>query len=253
MLLTTQGIGATYLLNTPAWYIIAMFVCMLPLFYILMRNDDFYLYVFTPTAAVLLTIYMYRCPESYLDGDGLLAASSFVSITTGGIIRALCGISWGAVCRLISENLRTKMNTKGRRIALTLSEIAMYTVFFLAWFNEKSDKNTVYGNMFLLVLITAVIFSGQSYVSHLFELNIFKYAGSLSLAFFLNHYNAVKLADTLYPEAGYTFSVLLSLGFSAVSICIYYILLHAARTIKIKALPDNTQADERNDKKCPKQ
>ncbi len=50
-LLTTSGLWIEY--NISAWYISAMFICMLPLAYMLLKNRSFYIYVFAPLVAIL--------------------------------------------------------------------------------------------------------------------------------------------------------------------------------------------------------
>ena len=45
--------------NEPTWYISALFIAMLPLAYIMIKNRDFYVHVFAPITAIILFGYMF--------------------------------------------------------------------------------------------------------------------------------------------------------------------------------------------------
>lgn len=58
--------GITLEYNFPVWYISAMFLVMLPLGYLLIKNKDFFLYCFAPLMALFLYGYMYQQENKFL-------------------------------------------------------------------------------------------------------------------------------------------------------------------------------------------
>lgn len=55
-LLAVNNAGVLLEYNSPVWYISAMLLVMLPLSYLLIRNKDLYIYVFSPISALFLPV-----------------------------------------------------------------------------------------------------------------------------------------------------------------------------------------------------
>lgn len=83
--------------NSAAWYISAMLICMLPLSYLLAKNKNLYFYVIAPSLALITYGWMFNQDNPFV------GRTKFYGIFTGGVILGFCGLSFGAVAYLISK------------------------------------------------------------------------------------------------------------------------------------------------------
>ena len=74
--------------NKPTWYLSAMFICMLPLAYLLYKKRDFTLYVFAPITSIL--IYGWICKSNSWE----FISADLYGFFTGSLIKAMCGLSF---------------------------------------------------------------------------------------------------------------------------------------------------------------
>ncbi len=212
-------------INAPTWYISAMLISMLPLYYILCKNKDFFIYIFSPLAALLLYGFMYNQDKMLID------RLDFYGIIMGGLIRAVCGICFGVIAYIIFSKISSWCKTNKQRILFTITEILLYLLFFIAWFAEKTTSKTMYGAMLLLPIAIAITFSGKSYVSELFKFSVLKYLSSISLAIFLNHWAARMIVRELFKGESYKKSFALMMGITVLLCIVYYILVHIIKNI----------------------
>ncbi len=218
------------MINFHTWYISAMLIALLPLSYILFRNKNFYINVFAPTAALLTMGFMYSS-EYTGSKHHLLGNNMFCGIINGGLIRAACGLCFGAVAWLIYRKIDEGVRAKNQRVLLTIGEILLYLLFFYVWFHTDGRPQYTYIAKLLLPIITAVVFSGKSYVSSLFRSRIFSKCGSLSLGIYFTHWAGEKIIKTFYPDESFKYSLLLMVIFTAVFCAVYYLLMFLAKHV----------------------
>lgn len=207
-------------INAPTWYISAMLISMLFLYYVLCKNKDFFIYIFAPLTALLAYGYMYNQAGHMISRYALFGA------LYGGLIRAVCGICFGVIAYIIFSKISSWCKTNKQRILITVTEVLLYTLFFAVWYAENTTMRTMYGAMLLLPFAVAVTFSGKSYISQLFKLNFLKYLNGISLALYLNHNAARRIVLKLLPGASYKKSVVVMMGITVLLCVVYYILVH---------------------------
>ncbi len=186
--------------NGQVWYISAMLICMLLLCYVLIKNRDFFIYVFSPLFSVLSFGYMFYCHQ---DGNLLPEHINFCGFCLWGIIRAACGLCFGVTTWLIYEKLIVLPENKAIKIAVTITELFLNIIFFYVWFFKGETKETLFSVMLLLPIIVAIAFSGKSYIARIFRFKWMKYFGPLSLTIYLNHNAAVLMATALFADKPY--------------------------------------------------
>ncbi len=221
------GSGLGYAVNDVTWYISTMLIVMLPLYYMLHRNPDFFCSVFSPLASVLLMAYFYNTTP-------YVSKTEWLGFTTGGVLRAVFGICTGVMCHQIYLRIKAVKSSRSKRIILTAAELLLFGTVFAIWLSPESTPKMVYSVMLLLPVAVAIVFTGESYIAQLFKARIFRFAGSLSLALYLNHITGklivMGIEDKL-PEASYKVCVLLMAAF-AVGLCvIYYLVIFACKRL----------------------
>ncbi len=130
-----------FLLNSPAWYISAMLIVMLPLYALLSRSKDFYLYIFAPLTAVFSYTWCFNQENHYF------AFWQYYGLVSGGIVLAAMGLSFGAISWLIADRLR-QYRGKRQRIAATTAEIVLYGLIFHVWTSTSGEggRISLFGN-----------------------------------------------------------------------------------------------------------
>ncbi len=221
--------SSTYMLNRPAWYIAAMFFCMLPLAYMLFKKRDFTVNVLAPLASISLYLYMWNT-----DKGVLFFNYDVVGVFTGGILDAFCGLSFGICAYSIYTHINKNAN-RNVRVMLTIAEVALYGIFFAAWFALRKEKS-VMAALPLLPIAIAITFSGQSYLVRLFEFKWMRYFAPLSLTIFLNHRTARVIVIKYFPGRNFTSSVLLMVLFTEIVCFLSFLIVTLLKLLWEKKL-----------------
>ena len=222
------GVGA--FLNGPVWYISAMLIAMLPLVYILMRNKNFFLYVFAPLCAIISWGYIYANNDAWV-----FNYQTMHGFLMGGVIRALSGLCFGVISYLISDWLKNNIRRKSQRVLLTVIEPLLYIVFFVYWFTSEWTL-LVFSGFFLFPIAVGITFSRCSYINELFKAGWMKHLGHLSLAVYLNHSGAVQIVDVYFHGLSWKMSAFLVVLFTIGMCLIYYGILYVIRLLWNKRL-----------------
>lgn len=230
-LVFNSGVFIKY--NTQTWYLSAMFICMLPLAYMLYKHKDFTLNVFAPLAALFSLGFMYQN-----NNFAFFAHDYFQGLIFGGIIRAVCGLCFGIITWSIYNRIVTWKTNKNGKILLTISEIILYLIFFIAWFVFR-DIKTIDSVLFILPIAIAISFSGQSYIGSLFRFKWMRYFSPISLAIYLNHWAPMRTVIDIFPGCSYKMGVALMAAFTAIVCVIYFIIITLGKKLwnkKIKSI-----------------
>lgn len=118
MFLVQQG-GVVGFDDGVIWYISAMLICLLPLYYMLCKNSDFFIYVFAPFAALLLYGYTYN--------SGHVLMNIYYDFYKGGLLRALFGILFGVVAWIFYDKIKKLEENRKNAVILTIIEIFIYS------------------------------------------------------------------------------------------------------------------------------
>lgn len=217
--------------NNPTWYISAMLISMLPLAYLLYKRRDLFLYVLAPLIAVFSFGYMYQTNKMCFFGYS--AVSGFV---LGGIIRAMCGLCFGAIAWLIYNKLAScNFTKKSQTVLITVVEAILWICFFSAWFIFK-DTKALDSVLFILPVAIAIAFSRKSYISKLFEFRWMKVFSSASLAIYLNHWAGRYLVLHFFPECSYKFGVSMMALFTLAFCLVYFLIMKVVKWLWNKKL-----------------
>lgn len=212
-------------INAPTWYISGMLTGMLLLYYLLARNPKCYLYIFSPLAALSLFGFMYQSEGLFLD------RSYHVGIFQGSWIRAICGLTFGALAWLMACKLREIELMKAHKIWLTGLEILLYIFFFAMWLAPDQDATTAYSALVLLPFMLALTFSGKSHTAVFFSSSIWQRANSFAIALFFNHWSARTIVRTMFSEHNYLKSLVIMLGLTLVFCAIYYGVMQILKSL----------------------
>lgn len=215
-----------FLLNSPAWYISAMLIVMLPFYYLLTKSKDTYLYIFAPLTAILLYVWCFQQEGHYF------VFYEYYGLFSGGLVLAAMGLSFGAVSWLIAEKLN-----RTERILVTAAELILYGTIFAVWFSPNCSAESAYSVMLLMPIAVGVSFSQVSYVSCLFRAESLKKLAPISLAVYLNHICAWRIVNELFLGRSYRFCLFAMILFTAAICPIYFFMMRVSHYLweKIKS------------------
>ena len=217
----------SFLLNSPAWYISAMLIVMLPFYYLLTKSKDTYLYIFAPLTAILLYVWCFQREGHYF------VFYEYYGLFSGGLVLAAMGLSFGAVSWIIAEKLnRTEQNrteqNRTERVLVTVVELILYGIIFVVWFSPNCGAESAYSVMLLLPIAVGISFSQMSYVSCLFRTAPLKKLAPVSLAVYLNHICAWRIVNELFLGRSYRFCLLAMILFTAAICPVYFLVMRVS-------------------------
>lgn len=113
-----------------------------------------------------------------------------------------------------------------KRILFTFAEMIIYIAAVYFGIVLQSSAYVMFPLMLLFPVAVAITFSGGSYTAELFKHKIFSKLGSLSLAIYFTHNSApLRLVTYFFPGRSYKFSVALIIGFTVISVFVYFLLI----------------------------
>lgn len=220
MLMCYEGAPAQ-LINSPSWYLSAMFIMMTPLAFLLYSKKDFTVHVFAPVSAVLLWGYMCQT-NNYNFG----AAGKLHGFILGGLIFAAFGLCFGICAWTIYNRIDTGL-LKTQRLFFTAAEVILWAIYFYAILFTDDNKVKM-SAQFVLPVAVAIVFSKRSYIVELFRFSWMRCFGKLSLLVYLNHLVAKCIVRDNFMDLGYKRCVmlmaLLTVGFCLASYIIEKLL-----------------------------
>ncbi len=199
------------------WYISAMLIALMVLYYLLCRYKKTFLYVIAPVVALLVLGYRYRVLDGY--GDSNMTFSGILCI---GMIRAIGGLCLGSVAYTLSEKLRSYDFSLFGRIFITFSEVFGWLILLVGLFCFKYSAGIHFPLFIILVLLIAIVMSNQSYICKLFKSKHWDKLGAASLWVYLVHFKLARLiSDHLYDN-GYKKNLLILIVATTVMCLIEY-------------------------------
>lgn len=214
-----------HMISGHTWFLSAMLLGMLPLAYLLIKNKDFYLYVFAPLLSLFCMGYVYQAEGHYLN------QYAYCGVVSGGVIRAVWGLTTGSFAWLIFKGITNRVKTSRQRILLTIVEIVASILFLYLLGSPNIDIEGRYASTLLLPIVFAIVFSQKSYVSRLFKSQVFRLAGSLSLALYLNQWGAEVFLMRYFPERGFIWSFVCMAVITTVQCVLYYLVMHLCKKL----------------------
>lgn len=184
------------------WYISAMFIVILCLYPIGVKNQQLFFDVVTPLVAMLCFGWLYKNNEN-LDTVFIWSGLFF-----SGTIRAFCGIAAGCICFSVSEHLRKYEYTIVGKVIITVLEyiFVMGAVLYMA-FEQPSKVDFII--QFLLFGFAVLQTANVGVKIAIFNNRFSQFLGEYSFSFYLGHSFLrilhVHLYDlSLSPEVRFT-------------------------------------------------
>lgn len=206
---TRAGISITY--NVPGWYLSAMLLGMLPMAYLLYRNQDFTLHILAPMLSVFTLGWICQTND-YCFPDQHKMHGLFL----GGMYSAISGLCFGMCAYNIYIYLRSLNMGRNERRFLTVIEAFFYSMFFGTWFFLRNNR-MIMSVILLLPIAIAITFSGKSYIVRLFQFDWMKYFAPISLTIYLNQWIGRVLVQKYFEGRSYGFCVFMMAVFTLCS------------------------------------
>ena len=186
--------------NNPLWYLSAIIVGSLILYYVVSKSEDFFAGIFAP---VLLII-------NY--GFGF----------TNAFITVLAQMTIGMLIYYAVEYLRKKKFNEVMMMLFSFLHIGLAMYFVYTWFYGISWSE--FSNNIIILLFVIVLLTNKDYIAVLYNKSkICEFLGKLSLYYYACHIVFIYLLTWMFPEMGYHASIVFNLLFTA---CWAFIMMY---------------------------
>lgn len=191
-----DGGGLSPLWNGPLWYISAILIVSVIIYYVLVKNEDFFIAVFCP----VLIIGSYGF--SVLNQGG-----AFPRTTTGwlgfpnNLLRVAAGICVGCLMYYVVEYFKKKKFTKGMTITFTVLNVLLSAFFIYTIWN--GIKWSEFAHNAFIIPFTIILLVQKDYLSNILNNEVSGVLGKLSLYYYCCHIVLVFLLPYLFPSMSY--------------------------------------------------
>ena len=200
-------LGVSQLWNGPLWYISALIIASLILYYIVSKSEDFFTGFFAPVF-VILTYASVGLTDIGWDRT-MVNAIGFPN----GLARVMAGMCLGMLMYYVVEYFRKKKFSEVMTMAFSLLHIGiavflLYTIYAGITWSE-------FTNGIVLFVFCVVLLTNKDYISVLYDKsNVCAFLGRLSLYYYAIHIVFVFLLAYLFPEMGYHASIIFNILFT---------------------------------------
>lgn len=208
-------LGTSQLWNGPLWYISALIIASLILYYVVSKSEDFFTGFFAPVFIIL----------TYA-GVGLTDVGwdrTMVNVIgfPNGLARVMAGMCLGMLMYYVVEYFRKKKFSEVMTMTFSLLHIGI-AVFFLYTIYAGITWNE-FTNGIILFVFCVVLLTNKDYISALYNKNsVCNFLGRLSLYYYAVHIVFVFLLAYLFPEISYQTSIFFNILFTS---CTAFILM----------------------------
>lgn len=223
-LLNRAGLDSLYI-NLPTWYIQAMLVCMLPMYYLLSRSRDTFRNVIAPLGMIFFLGFMFRQEVVFMNNGGT------EHIIPNGMIRGFAGLFSGCAGYILYEKLTEYDYTKAQRIMFTVLEVLLYGAVLVGCFMPYTDTKGHFMAMLLIPPAVALTFSGASNIGNLFRSPKLSILSSLSTIIYFNHWSARRIILTYMPGMSWKRSALYMAAVTVILCIVCAVLMKLCRII----------------------
>lgn len=182
--------------NGPGWYISAIIITSVVIYWVLCKNKDAYLGLFCPL--IIIGAYGYMGLNGNMQWDETV--TGFLMIPTK-LIRVTAGICVGSLMWYVVQWIKEKEIAEKHALAWNALAVS-FTVFmlFTLWNGVLWTENQ---NNFFLIVFTIIILVGQDVVNKALNNEFSAYCGRISLYWYVSHWGLVMLLPVLLPELDY--------------------------------------------------
>lgn len=201
--LQISGLKCFRLFNYPTWYISAMLIAGYFMYALLNLVEEKFMKLIMPLA--VLVIYCFFSRES---GSIDVWGGSTILGISDALMRAFAGMSLGGICYGASNLLKQKQLDKTKKILLSIGEMAAFVLAF-ALMSQAGHTQVDFYVIGLLAIAVTISFSGVTYTSEFFDIQLFSWLGKISYSMFLNQILVIYLMGAYLIGFGYTSGVLI--------------------------------------------
>lgn len=172
--------------NHITWYLSCMLIAMAVLYPLCRKYYDMFTHYIAPVSAILLLGY---CMETTGKLTGVMVWSGFCYKS---VFRAIIEISLGASAFEFVRIVFAKQFTKSARIGFSIAEIVLFVcimIYCIGTFPRKWEEI----ELFAILLLVILAFSGQSYGAGIFDHAVFYHLGKLSLPLYLAQVSVINI------------------------------------------------------------
>ncbi len=191
--------SATPLWNGPGWYISAIIIVSVLLYFILTCNRKFFLGFFCPLMIVGTYGYMGLAQGGEWDNTSV----GFLGLPTY-LTRVIAGICIGCLMFYAVKYIKEKKIPQTHKVAWNVFSIAITAIIvYTLWFG--TEWNEVEHNIFLIPF-TAIVLTGEDVISVFLNTKISgfcAYVGKLSLYWYISHWAFVFLMPVVFADLDY--------------------------------------------------
>lgn len=207
--------GVSQLWNGPLWYISALIIAGLFLYYIVSKNEDFFTGLFAPLF-VVLTYASVGLTDIGWDRTSVNAIGF-----PNGLARVMAGMCIGMLIYYIVDYLRKKKFSEGMK--LTFSVLHIGIAIFLIYTIYAGISWSEFTNGIIILLFTIILLTNKDYISALYDnSSVCNFLGRLSLYYYASHIVIVFLIAHIFPEMSYHASIVFNILFT---LCCAYIMM----------------------------
>ncbi len=200
-------LGTSQLWNGPLWYLSALILASLILYYLVSKSEDFFTGFFAPVFVIL----------TYASVGLTDVGWSRTSINSigfpNGLARVMAGMCLGMLMYYVVEYFRKKKFSELMTMAFSLLHIGI-AVFFLYTIYAGVTWSE-FTNGIVLFVFTVILLTNKDYISALYnKSSVCAFLGKLSLYFYAMHIIFVFLIAYLFPEMSYHASIIFNILFT---------------------------------------
>ncbi len=177
--------------NRAEWYISAMLIAMLIIYPIFRKNYDRFVKIIAPAISIFTYAILYS------QFDSLTGVRAKLWFLPEGFFRALCEISFGAICFEISNRISKGNITKPKKVFFSVLEATCYIGAIGYMTGEKMNKNEELFCFLLLSAAVTVTFSGLSVSGSILKGSVWQKLGAFSYPLYLSQMAARQIVLSL--------------------------------------------------------
>jgi len=208
--------GTTTIWNSPLWVISAIIIASLFLYYIVSKNEDFFVGIFAPIFIIITYASMGLSTKPW--SHTVLGSIGLPS----GLARVMAGMCVGMLSYYVISFLRKKEFGETETICLSLIHMVLIMIFIYTWyygFTWNELTNGILMTLFIIVLLT-----DKDYISDLYHNSkSCLFLGKLSLYYYSCFIAFIFLLSWLFPEMSYHASIIFNILFST---CWAFIMMY---------------------------
>lgn len=207
--------GVSQLWNGPLWYISALIIAGLFLYYIVSKSEDFFTGLFAPLF-VVLTYASVGLTDIGWDRTSVNAIGF-----PNGLARVMAGMCIGMLIYYVVDYLRKKKFSEGLKLIFSVLHIGI--AIFLIYTIYAGISWSEFTNGIIVLLFTIILLTNKDYISVLYNnSSVCNFLGRLSLYYYASHIVIVFLIAHIFPEMSYHASIIFNILFT---LCCAYIMM----------------------------